>query len=60
MTEFFRDEKQNKTKQNKTCGMLSTQIEEKKKKLCSREHNRRAGFPSTPSAYSACPVTVSL
>jgi hypothetical protein len=55
MTEFFRDEKQ-----NKTCGMLSTQIEEKKKKLCSREHNRRAGFPSTPSAYSACPVTVSL
>ena len=54
MTEFFKSEGE---KRNKTCGWLSTQIEEKKKKLCSREHNRREGFPSTPSAYSACPVT---
>lgn len=47
-----------KSKQEvKTCEWLSTQSEEKKKKLCSREHNRRQGFPSVPSAYSACPTT---
>jgi len=51
-TEFFRGKNN-----SKTCKWLSNQNAEKKKKLCSREHNRREGFPSTPSAYSACPVT---
>ena len=50
-TEFFKSEQQ-----SKTCEWLRSQSEGKKKILCSRKHNRREGFPSTPSAYSACPV----
>ena len=47
------------TPTTKTCRWLSNQDSTKQKKLCGRIYYRKEGFPSIPSAYSACPDTCS-
>lgn len=47
------------TSNTKTCKWLVQQNVAKQQKMCRRRYYRKEGFPSIPSAYSACPETCS-
>jgi hypothetical protein len=48
------------TSTTRTCRWLASQKRKKQKLFCKRKHYRKEGFPSIPSAYSACRDTCSI